>query len=567
MSSLLDTLRTLGRMRLMALGGVGLGIVVAVGAMAVLLSRPAMMTLYSGLDPAEAGRLVKAIEETGVPVSLAHEGSAVMVPQTDVARVRMALAEKGLPSRRGTGYELFDSDKPLGITSFMQKVNRLRALEGELGRTIETLSGVDAARVHLVLPDREAFSRDAPVPTASVLVRMRGNGALERRQALAIRHLVSAAVPSLKPSSVTVMDSAGEVLLTEEDGGGIAAARNEGLRASTEQRLNRAIEQVLAARLGHGNVRVQVAAELETKREVLRSTTFDPASQVVRSTQTVDSRERNTDAAGQTPTTVEQNLPQRDVRAQPQPAQSSSETTRQEETVNYEVSNVQRETMIEPGDIRRLTVAVLVNGRTSTTEDGSRVYEPRSPEELAKLAELVRSAIGFSEARGDKVTVENLEFTDPTVALPERGVSEAVMDTLSRNVMTLIQWVVLMIVMAMVILMGLRPLIQRIAPPAAIPDEGAAEGAAMAAGEQPALQLAPPQPGAPAAALAAPRDGDAVPELPPQELGETMDQLIELRAVEGRVRASSIRRLGDIVDQYPDEAINILRSWLYEEAA
>lgn len=565
MTGLIDNLRTLGRTRLLVLAGTGVGIVLAVATMAVLLSRPHMTPLYTGLEPAEAGRIVKAVEAMGVPVSAAFDGTAVQVPEAEVPRLRMLLAEKGLPSRGGIGYELFDSDKPLGITSFMQRMNRLRAMEGELARTIETLSGIEAARVHIVLPDREEFSRAAPTPTASIVVRMRGRSPLERRQALSIRHLVSAAVPNLKPSAVTVLDASGEVLLTEEDGDARSSAKVDGLRAGHETRISRAIEQMLVARLGQGNVRVQVAVDVETKREVVRSQSFDPNSQVVRSTQTVQEQDRSLDSTGEPPVTAEQNLPQREVRAQSQNNRSSSDSKRQEETVNYEISNVARETVIEPGDIRRVSVAVLVNGTWATAQDGTRSYEARSPEELQRITELVRSAMGFSEARGDRVTVDNLEFVNLAPELGAREPMAEIVDTLSRNVMTLIQWVILLVLCGLLIVLGLRPLIRRVFP---APEPVAAEAAApaLAAGAAMPQLTGPAMGGDPAMQAAQLTDAGepATAALPGIE--ETMDQLIELRTVEGRVRASSIRRLGDIVDQYPDEAIDILRSWLYEEA-
>ncbi|TWA64073.1 flagellar M-ring protein FliF [Azospirillum baldaniorum] len=565
MTGLIDNLRTLGRTRLLVLAGTGVGIVLAVATMAVLLSRPHMTPLYTGLEPAEAGRIVKAVEAMGVPVLAAFDGTAVQVPEAEVPRLRMLLAEKGLPSRGGIGYELFDTDKPLGITSFMQRMNRLRAMEGELARTIETLSGIEAARVHIVLPDREEFSRAAPTPTASIVVRMRGRAPLERRQALSIRHLVSAAVPNLKPSAVTVLDASGEVLLTEEDGDARSSAKVDGLRAGHETRISRAIEQMLVARLGQGNVRVQVAVDVETKREVVRSQSFDPNSQVVRSTQTVQEQDRSLDSTGEPPVTAEQNLPQREVRAQAQNNRSSSDSKRQEETVNYEISNIARETVIEPGDIRRVSVAVLVNGTWATAQDGTRSYEARSPEELQRITELVRSAMGFSEARGDRVTVDNLEFVNLAPELGAREPMAEIVDTLSRNVMTLIQWVILLVLCGLLIVLGLRPLIRRVFP-APEPVAAEAAGPALAAGAAMPQLTGPAMGGDPAMQAAQLTDAGepATAALPGIE--ETMDQLIELRTVEGRVRASSIRRLGDIVDQYPDEAIDILRSWLYEEA-
>ncbi|MCG5240988.1 flagellar M-ring protein FliF, partial [Azospirillum doebereinerae] len=488
MDSLIDTLRSLGRGRLLVLAGTGVGIVLAVAVLAMLLSRPHMTALYSGLEPAEAGRIVKAVEAMGVPVNAAFDGTTIEVPQAEASRLRMMLAEQGLPSRGGVGYELFDTDKPLGITSFMQRMNRLRALEGELGRTIETLSGVEAARVHIVLPEREEFSRSAPKPTASIVVRMRGRAGMERKQALSIRHLVSAAVPNLKPGAVTVMDSSGELLLSEDDGPGLASARSDGLRVAAETRVARAIEQMLVARLGAGNVRVQVAAEVETKREVVRSQTFDPNSQVVRSTQTVQEQERSSDSNGDPPVTAEQNLPQRDVRAQAQTQQSSNDNKRQEETVNYEISNVARETVIEPGDVRRLSVAVLVNGTWKTAADGTRQYEPRAAEELQRLGELVRSAMGFDQARGDRVTVDNLEFVELAPDLAPRNLSDEITETLSRNVMTLIQWVILLVLSALLILVGLRPLIRRVFPaPEPVVAEAAPALAGAAGGAMPQL--------------------------------------------------------------------------------
>ncbi|HYH18973.1 MAG TPA: flagellar M-ring protein FliF C-terminal domain-containing protein, partial [Azospirillum sp.] len=312
------------------------------------------------------------------------------------------------------------------------------------------------------------------------------------------------------------------------------------------------------------------AADVETKREVVRSNSFDPNSQVVRSTQTVQEQERSQDTSGEPPVTAEQNLPQREVRAQAQNNRSSTDTKRQEETVNYEISNVSRETVVEPGDIRRISVAVLVNGTWKTGADGVRVYEPRAAEELVRLTELVRSAMGYDQGRGDRVTVENLEFVDLAPDVTPRDPWDEITETLTRNVMTLIQWVILLVLSGLLIMLGLRPLIRRVFPapePAPVAAETAVPqlagpGVAGAPGAMPQLTGPAVAGGEDAPQVAA---GEAPAALPGIE--ETMDQLIELRTVEGRVRASSIRRLGEIVDQYPDEAIDILRSWLYEEAA
>jgi len=568
-NGLIDNLRTLSRGRLIALAATGAGVVLAVAAMAMFLSRPQMTAVYTGLDPAEAGRVLKEVEAMGVPAAASFDGTAIEVPAADVSRVRMGLAEKGLPSRGGVGYELFDTDKPLGVTSFMQRMNRLRALEGELGRTIETLSGVETARVHIVLPDREEFSRTAPTPSASVVVRMRGGDTLEKKRAIAVRRLISAAVPNLKSADVTVLDGSGELVLADEDGGAGVSERADGRRVGEETRIARAVEQMLAARLGRGNARVQVSVDVENKREVVRSQTFDPESQVVRSTQTSNERERNQDQNGQPPVTVEQNLPQREVRAANTDGRTSSDSNRREETINYEISNVSRETVIEPGDIRRVNIAVLVNGSFDTTADGVKTYRPRTEDELRRITELVRTAVGYQEARGDRVTVENLEFVDVEPKLEPVSVGEEVAAALGRNVMTLIQWVILAALCGLLILVGLRPMIRRVFPaPEPVREGAAATGEAggtvsALASPDPVLRLPAPEGEATGTDIAS--VGAAETQLP--GIDQTVDQMIELRTVEGRVRASSIRRLGDIVDRYPDEAIDILRSWLYEEAA
>lgn len=563
MANLLQNLMALGPRRLALLGVTAAAVLLAMGLLAYTVSRPTMGVLYAGLDDAEAGRILGQLQTMGVPHEVSGDGGAIRVPAKQIARIRMQLAQQGLPSASGVGYELFDSQGALGLTSFMQHMNRLRAMEGELARTIQTLNGVKSARVHLSLPDGETFRPNAAPPSASVVVRTVGAG-LERSQAMAVRHLVAAAVPGLRPGAVTVMDAAGVVLAA--DGGatdGMALLRAEELRTATEQRLARAIEEILVPKFGPGNVRVRVAAQIDLGRETVREQTFDPNGRVERSVQSVEERENSSDRTSEQPTTVEQNLPLENVNSAAATG-SRSDTARNEETTNYEISSRVRERTQDAGEIRRLAVAVVVNGVYAPAANGASEYRPRSEAELKQVENVVRTAIGYDETRGDQVTVENLQF------LPEPEVpAAAVADTGDGLLRGALPWVVAGIAALLLAVMAVRPLLNRMMP---VP---AAAGAAELAAAAPQLTAdTPPVAGqighAPAPGTAvAPAPGMAMAEAGDDDasgrnLEDEMDQLIDLRSVEGGVSAAALRRLANMVDTHPEDSVNVLRGWIYE---
>lgn len=560
------------RNRLILLGLVGLTGLVALIVLATQVASPRMGVLYTGLDPAEAGEVVSAVEAMDVPVEIGGDNSTIMVPADRVGRVRMALAEQGLPTSGGIGYELFDKQGSLGLTSFMQQVNRLRALEGELGRTIQALDGVEAARVHLVMPEREAFTRERTEPSASIVVRMRGNAALDRGQANAIRSLVAASVPKLSRGQVTVLDARGNRLFDEETDG-VSMAANAGRKAEVEMGIIRAVENMLAPRVGMNNVRVQAAVEFDMNRERVREQTFDPAATAVRSTQSVEELEQSNEATNELPTTVEQNLPEVEVDGDAL-GQNESRSERLEEVTNYEISSRVFERVAEPGALKRLSVAVMVNGTYVTNEAGERSYVPRAPQELEQLENLVRSAVGYDAARGDKVTVENLEFVDVAAdmpALPE----PTVVDVLRENMMTIIQWIILLAGVALVLILAVRPLVKmaaggQVSGVPALAGNASAAGAAVTDENGERLERTGAEGGeggdTPELSDQSP-SGDPARALPKPNADEALEQMMELRAVEGKVRASSLRKLGQIVQDHPDEVVAILRTWLYEEAA
>lgn len=558
--SLLENLQALGPRRLMLLGGVGVVIVVGIVAASIMMSRASMTVLYSNLNSGEAARMGQALQEEGIPFDVTDDGGAVLVSPSDSRRARMTLAERGLPTSNSAGYELFDDAGALGLTSFMQQVTKTRALEGELARTIQTMDGVLASRVHLVLPERDAFSRTASTPSASVFVRMTDAASMAREKALAIQRLVSAAVPGLALKHVTVLDSSGQVLVAEGEGNPNAPRGTE-YRKDVEIQVEESIRQLLTPYLGQGNFRVAVTADIDLDREVVAEETFDPDSRVERSRRNFSETETSADTSKEPPVSVEQNLPAEEIE-NGVGSSSSSSVERVEETINYEISSVRRERVSEAGSIERLNVAILVDGVRGTGANGETTYEVRSQEELDKISSIVRTAAGIDITRGDAVTVESVRFTERLQDMEPVG-GPTIGEVVLHNLGTVVQSVVLLLIAGLLVIFGLKPVVSRLAETGrerrkaqleAVEQAGAA--AALAAGGED---------GAAMAALEDQRD-----EARSADQGNTdsfMERMIQLRSVEGKVRESSIAKLGEIVDEHPEEAVNILRAWVYEERA
>ena len=315
MEQLTSIRATLGRLepaKLVGLAAATLGVLLLIAWVSFRSAEP-MGLLYAGLDPAEAGRIGQRLDEMKVPFEARGDGTTIMVPASQVARARMELAAAGMPHQEGAGYELLDSQSPMNMTSFMQRVQRLRALEGELSRSIVALDGVKVARVHIVLPERESFARDTLKPTASIGVVMGGAMRLSRRQAMAIRLLVSGAVPGLKQEDVSVLDPSGAVLAAD-DADGAASSRLDDMKTSREQALQHSVDDLLEPLVGRGHVRTAVSVEINDSREVTREEKFDPQSQVERSKQIQADSDTTEEVKPQEAVTVTQNIP-------PQPQQ------------------------------------------------------------------------------------------------------------------------------------------------------------------------------------------------------------------------------------------------------
>ncbi|AUG51986.1 flagellar basal-body MS-ring/collar protein FliF [Thalassospira marina] len=550
MGGILQTLKSLGPTRLMALSGVGLLLIVFFAFLILRVSAPNMDLLYRDLSPADAGQIVDRLDSQQIDYQLLKGGTEILVPADQVNRLRIAMAEAGLPSGGSVGYEIFDKQDGMGSTSFEQNINHVRALEGELSRTIASIQSVKQARVHLVLPKRQMFSRETQEPSASIALQLQGKE-LDAEQVAAIQHLVAAAVPQLVPSKVSIIDERGHLLARgdgEQQTATFLTQTADEMRIRNETRLRNTIEDLLSRSLGYDQVRAEVSVDMNFNKVTTNNERFNPDEQVVRSSQTVDQTSTNTETDGTDPVTLQNNLP--DPNLSSNGAGSNSQENRSEETVNYEISKTTTTSIKEIGEISRVTVAVLVDGTYSTNENGEQVYQERSPQDLDKIAALVRSAIGYDPNRGDQVEVINMKFADTSDMF-----SDAPVDTflgLDKNeVFRIAEMLVLAIVAILVILLVVRPLLTRAfetLPSAADMAQRqllAEDGSMLAEGGQPALAGPAPVPGA--------------------HMADEHDELINISQVEGRVKASSVKKIGEIVDKHPEEALAIIRNWLYQE--
>ncbi|WP_049792552.1 flagellar basal-body MS-ring/collar protein FliF [Polymorphum gilvum] len=514
---------------------------ILIGVFAFIIFRvtaPQMTQLYSDLTLEDSSAIVNQLESLGIPFELKRDGATIMIPKEQVARVRMRLAEEGLPTGGSIGYEIFDRSDTLGATSFVQNINHLRAMEGELARTIRSLDRIVSARVHLVIPERQLFQRDRRPPSASIAIKTRGS--LGQNEIRAIQHLVAAAVDGLGPERVSIVDDTGRLLATgsDESAEGIVASSLQERTFEIEQRLKNQIEEILNSVVGPGRARVRVAAEVDFNRITETSEKFDPEGQVVRSTQSKE--ESSTSISRQAGVTVGNQIPNAEADAGEGGDREGSNLA--EEIVNFEISKSVRTEVVEAGRIKRLSVAVLVDGVYSPNESGEVQYAPRTQEVLDRIAVLVRSAVGFDAARGDVVEVVNLRFAqapEPDFDSASAGLFEFTRD----DVLRFAELGVLLLISLLLLLFVVRPLLRRIVTP----EEKAPQE----------LVIAP--------------DGTLVAEVEvPAEAKEEDDEVViewlEEAKAQGALQASSIAKVGAMIDDYPTEAVTIVRGWL-EEAA
>jgi flagellar M-ring protein FliF len=539
LQSLVGFLRGLGASRLMAMVAVTTALLGFFAFVIMRVTTPQMTTLFTDLSIEDSSAIIKDLERQAIPFELRNEGAVIMVPKDKVTRLRMKLAEGGLPKGGGVGYEIFDKSDALGTTSFVQNINHLRALEGELARTIRAIDRVQAARVHLVLPERPLFSREAPEPSASIVVRV--HGALEPQQIKAIRHLVASAVNGLKPQRVSIVDESGQ-LLADGAGGDNDNSAGDDRRAGFEKRMRNEVEAIVSSVVGAGRARVQLSADFDYNKITQTSDRFDPEGRVLRSSQTREESSATAENSGQV--TVNNELPGNGAPGAAPVARDQSKKT--EETNNYEISRTTKTEVTEVGRVNRISVAVLVDGSYTKNEKGEMVYQERGKEQLDRIATLVRSAIGFDQKRGDQVEVVNLKFAEaPAVTpIPEPTGLLGMLQFTKDDVMYVIELGVMMLLGLVVLFMVIRPLVKRILASEVIPTP---------AGEGSLPALIDGAPG-----------GAGGQGLVPG--GPTAQNMIDVAQIQGQVHAQSVHRVGELAERNPNETAAIVRQWLSEPA-
>ena len=568
MNALFDGLKALGAARLVAMGVVAVGLLGLLGMLAMRGGTDRMALLYSELDAREAGQIIEVLDRQKIAHQLGAGGTQILVPADQVARLRVTLAREGLPSGGSIGYELLDRGDGITASQFQQKMSETRAMEGEIARSIRTISGVKAARVHLVLPRREPFAREKQEAQASVMLTTTGANRLDREAIQAIVNLVAGAVPGLRAKSVSVVDSRGTLLARGGEAMGPAAAvmGGEEMRRATEMRLSRAVEEMLERSLGQGRVRAEASVQMDFDRIQETQEKYDPDGQVARSTQTVtDNSKTSEQAAG---VSVQNNLPNADAGKEA----SGTQEARSEETTNYEIGKTVRTIVREQPQIRRMTIAVLVDGIEEKGADGVMTWKPRSAEELERIGRLVRSAVGYEEKRGDQVEVVTMRFTGDSglASLEPRGFLGLGID--AADVTRMAQTAVVGLIAVLALLMVFRPMVMRVtalgnkslpaSAMAALPGRGAmavgADGTITAASLGMAADVTRLLDG-PSGGRGGGGGGRSE-----RFAGGEDDGLVSLTSVDGQLRASALRRLTEMVERHPDESLTIVRAWMQE---
>lgn len=547
MSGISETIKALGPARLGMMGAVMVGMILFFIFITARLSNSDMTLLYNNLDMNDTGAIAAKLDQVNIPYQMGADGTSITVPSSEVGRARMMLAEEGLPESASMGYEIFDNQSSFGTTDFVQNINQVRALEGELSKTISTLDPVRTARIHLVLPKRQLFSRESQPATASVFVKLRGSNTLNKEQISAIQYMVAAAVPQLKPTRVSIVDESGKLLARgvdeADDPQGFFESNAEEKRLKFEGRMSRMIEDMVSEIVGFGKVRANVTADLDFDRVSTNSEIYDPEGQVVRSTQIIEESAEENEADNNQGVTVANNLPGLAGAPNAEAPFVGSRNNRLEEVTNYEITKRIENHVRESGEVNRLSVAVLVDGVYTTDGEGNRVYEPRNEQQLEQIESLVQSAIGYDPSRGDTIEVVNMQFVGGDIieeALPDT----TIMGFERADLLDIAETVTLAIVALLVVLLVLQPLVNKLV-------EGASEIAGSMDNELENMitsQLEQQK------ALSAPNLDD-----------EDEGSMINMDKVSGRVKASSVQKVNELVEKHPNETVSVIRGWMYQE--
>lgn len=537
-------LQKFGIGRLAAVLGVAAGVAAVLVAVMLRVGQAPDALLYSNLDLREASEISAALDQAGIKYSSKGDGSTIFVSRDEVGTARLLLAGKGLVTSGSVGYEIFDNQSVLGQTEFQQNLNEQRALQGELSRTIMSMRGITSARVHITMPRREMFQAAATDPTAAVVVGVGGRD-LSADQVRAIRNVVASSVPNLKPDKVTVTDQSNRTLAAGSEDSGFTSANAEAAKATTESQLQTRIKDIVEGVVGAGAARVQVTADIDHSRSTTQEQKYDPDGQVVRSTSTNGSQSQDTTGQADGGVTATNNIPGGQAPNATPVGSTNSENT---ETTNYEISNTTTTTVKEPGEVKKLSVSVAVDGKYTPAADGKGepTYAPRTPEEVQQIKTLVAAAVGIDETRGDKIEVVNVRFNREPSAAPGADEGSSMFNFDKNDIMRGVELLVLLVTGLLLIFFVVRPLLKT----------------ASGGGGVPALVGTN---GLPVTPLDTQLVGGTLPGAPQMLAGPSeMDQRIDIARIEGQVKASSIKKVADFVDSHPEESTAILRSWVHE---
>ena len=540
MENFTQLINRIGLPRLAAMAVVAVLMLGFFGFLVMRAQTPNLAPLYTGLSLEDSSAIVTELQTLNIPYELRGEGDTILIPRDDITTTRMSLAGSGLPQRGQVGYEIFDQQSTLGATSFVQNLNNVRALEGELARTISSLNRIKSARVHLVLPERELFRREKTDPSASIVLSVRGQ--LAMGEIRAIQHLVASAIEGLTPTRVSIVDDQGNLLAsgTGDDAEGVLAGDAAERRLGYENRLRTRVEDMLSNVVGPGRARVEVSAEIDFNRSTTTEERFDPESQVVRSSQLRETENLTAGANGQV--TVANELPgasQNNGGSGP-----SEQGTSTEEVTNYEISKTTQTAVTEAGSVKRLSVAVVVDGIYTTDPSGTATYAPRTADEIAQILTLVRSAVGYSETRGDSVEVVNMQFAErPGLATPGTDASGGLLDFTRDDVMNGAEMAVTLLIALALVFFVMRPLLKKVMTPESQP-----------------LALPPAAELGHHGVLSA--DGQVIAEVEDDSERDKTPAWVANAKSMGETQLQTLKTVGTLVEENPRQAALIVRDWL-----
>lgn len=554
LSQLTKNLSGLGPTRLMALAGVGVLSVVFIIAAGIFLNKPTHETLYIGLSGEDVNQISLVLAESNIGFAIGADGTSVTVKAGTTNRARMVLAERGLPSSNTAGYELFDQVGSLGLTSFMQEVTRVRALEGEIARTIQSINGISAARVHIVMPDRGSFRRGEQKPSASVMVRAGSN--MAGRTANSIRHLVASSVPGLSIDEVTVLDATGQMLAAGDDFSNSNLNRSLSIVQLVQGEVESNIDKALTPFLGIENFRASVNAKVNTDSQQTQETVYDPESRVERSVRVTKENQTSSKSTTDAPATVQQNIPdQAPGGANADGPKSSELAERKEEQTNFEINSKTVSTVRNSYEVEELSIAVVVNKARIDAMLGGTPTPEQTAAYLAELEQVVTMASGLSADRGDRVKVTMMDFLASEL-LTADAAQPGIVDALRAQLGTIINALAFIVVAALIVIFGFRPLLRSAGAAGATGNDGAIDG----------LELPDFSAEALSGAGNMPMEGFGADFGFGEEDGSELE-LEESGSFNRRVKEGPERRLARMVEINEERAAKILRSWASSEAA